>query len=400
MPSVTVLGAYGEQISLDYDGVLTPFGQSNYDLASIIANAINTGVAATTIPAADNTHGVAPFVAPGTVGELVITLGGLTPVPTRYDDLVVRAPSAVVTGNGDANEQILLGDGNVSFLASGATAGAGTIVGGDGNDRIVIPATDAGAWRIALGNGNNTVSALGSGANSISAGTGSNLIEVGTGSATVMTSGHDTVYAAGTDVVYGGQTLRFVGGLGSTVFGGSGSDTLTGGTGPDLLRGGTTGNNLITAGVGTATLYGAADGDQLFASGHLPQILYAGAGAETLSALAASGNDTLVAGSGNDSLIGGSGTNTYVAGVGNATIGAPPSATNIFQFIHGSAGGTDLVQDLTDPNQVQLVLSGYGPGYEPTQQIVSGSLAVTLSDNTRITFSGINHGSITNITST
>jgi hypothetical protein len=219
-------------------------------------------------------------------------------------------------------------------------------------------------------------------------GSGPNTITLGDGSYTVISEGNDTITggtgtetvnasAAQSDLVYGGASqLVFIGGAGAaTVLGGTGSDTVTGGSGPDLFQGGSTGNNVLTAGTGAATLFGGGDGDQLFGSGSGTQIFYAATGNETLSGSTVSGSN-----------------NTFVAGPGAATVIANPSATNLFEFIDGSAGGTEMVMGLSAIGQVNLHLSGYtsnDTGSVASQNNAGGNLNVTLSDGTQITFQNI-----------
>jgi len=62
-----------------------------------------------------------------------------------------------------------------------------------------------------------------------------------------------------------------------------------------------------------------------------------------------------------------------------------------FRFINYQAGGTDLILDFTSKDQVALI--GYGKNAVAnalkTQTVVGGSVTITLSDNTRITFAGV-----------
>ncbi len=143
-----------------------------------------------------------------------------------------------------------------------------------------------------------------------------------------------------------------------------------------------------------ATLYGAGNGDVLTAAGTGLQGLHAGSGNETLTGAAATGADTFFGGAGKDLIIGGLGTNTYVGGAGQVTVNAA-GASNLFQFVDGSAGGTTLVNDLTNASQVHISLAGYGPNEAANAVANQGpsinSVAVTLSDNTTITFENITH---------
>ncbi len=124
-----------------------------------------------------------------------------------------------------------------------------------------------------------------------------------------------------------------------------------------------------------------------------PQQLHAAGGNETLFGGLASGNDTFYGGSGSDQITGGSGNNTFVAGTGMATVTASPGSMNVFEFMKTMGGGSETVTGLTDPSQVHIDLSGYGKNevkYALAHQTTAdGSVTVTLSDNTTVTFQNI-----------
>jgi Ca2+-binding RTX toxin-like protein len=401
MSIVTVQGAHHAIVSLTYDREATT------QLARQIAGAIDAGLADNTIVPFDNASGSPPTVPAGQVGEFVQSQSGTTLLPARYDYVVDSAKSAVIFGNGDANEQILAGAGKLSFFASG---GAGSIVTGGGDDLISIAASDPGAWRIAVGNGNDTIRAMGSGNDTIDAGSGKSFIQLGSGSTLLTTDGADTVLAgSGREtitalgssvggVVFGNASkLFYLAGGPSTVVGGTGSDTVYGGSGRDLLVGGTGGNNFLQAGSGPATLFGGGNGDQLYAAGDKAQILTAASGNETLSGFAASGHDTFVGGSGADQIMGGLGKNTFVAGTGTATVTAVAGTSNLFEFINSAGGGAETVVGLTGASQVHIELSGFGRDEVRKalagQKVTDGSVTITLSDHSTVTFQNI--GSLT-----
>jgi Ca2+-binding RTX toxin-like protein len=157
------------------------------------------------------------------------------------------------------------------------------------------------------------------------------------------------------------------------------------------VRGGTGGNNFLFAGTGPTTLFGGGSGDQLFATGNAGQQLHAGSGNETLSGAFSSGADTYYGGSGSTQILGGSGNDTFVAGSGLATITAG-LGNDLFVFFNGQAGGTDLVNNFIS-GQDTIDLQGYGPNEVnnavKNQQMSGGSTTITLSDNTRVTFTGV-----------
>ena len=397
MPNVTVPGANHATITLSYDRDV------NALLALHVAGAITAGIADHTILAFDNKSGSPPSLPPGVTGEYVQSQSGTTFLPKGYDYVVDAAKTAEIFGNGDANEQVLAGGGKLTFFATG---GSGSVITGGGNDMISIASADIGDWLIATGNGDDTIRALGGGADTISLGSGKNLLQLGGGSSYVTTLGSDTVLAGGggetidassstgKEVIYGDTSrLFFVAGGAATVFGGAGSDTVYGGTGPDLLEGGSKGDNFLQAGDGRATLFGGGSGDQLYAAGDKAQALHAAGGNETLSGTFASGRDTFYGGSGSDQIFGGFGKDTFVAGTGHATVTASPGAANLFDFMKTAGGGTEFVSGLTDVSQVRITLTGYDSNevkYALAHQTVAdGSVTVTLSDNTQVTFQNI-----------
>lgn len=406
---VTVPGTNGSTISLSYDS------QTNAALAQRIADAIKAGVDNNTIFQADNKFGPPPPVPTGQTGEYIQSLPSTTILPQGYTDVVNTAKTGNIFGSGDPNEGILSGaQSNLAFFATG---GSGTVAAGGGNNLISIPTTDAGGWLIATGNGNDTIRALGAGNDTISAGGGNNAIQVGAGNTFIVSGGADTILAssgnetvtAGSNranaVIFGNASnifMSFAGGGGATVFGGTGSDTVAGGNGPDLLFGGSAGNNFLQAGSGPATLFGGGNNDQLFAGGSGAQELHAASGNATLFGAFSSGNDTFFGGSGTDQVFGNGVDNTFVAGSGAATVSAIASAHNLFEFINGAAGGTDLVQDLTNANQVNIKLVGYASTEAANavagQTTNGSSVTISLSDNTKITFENITHLSGSNFT--
>jgi Ca2+-binding RTX toxin-like protein len=395
MPNVTVPGANNSAVTLSYDT------DANALIALHVAGAIAAGIANNTIQAADSQSGPPPSLPPSETGEFVQDTTGVNRMPAGYTDVVDTAATAVIFGSTSPNQSILVGDGNLTFYASAGSSG--TIAGGGGNNSITIPTSDAGAWNIGVGNGNNAIRALGSGNDTISAGGGNNSIQLGSGSDFITTAGFDTVLAStgsetltasGSDEVYGNSSqLLFIGtGGGVTVYGGAGSDTVYGANGPDVMFGGAAGNNYLQAGVGAATLFGGGNGDQLFAGGSAAQALYAAGGNETLFGGFASGNDTLYGGAGSDQIYTSAGNSTVVAGSGAATVAATGSNT-VFDFISGQAGGTELVQDLTNASQVHITLTGYGPNEAANalagQTTSGGAVTIKLSDNTTITFQNV-----------
>ena len=400
---VTVPGTNGSTITLSYDS------NTNAALAQRIADSIRQGVDNGTIFQADNKDGPPPPVPAGKTGEYIQSLPAVTTLPPDYKDVVNDAKTGAIFGSGDPDEGVLSGaKDNLSFYATG---GSGTVAAGGGNNFVSIPTTDAGAWLIATGNGNDTILALGPGNDTISPGGGSNQIRLGAGNTFIDSGGADTILAStgsetvtasdakASDLIFGNAGnvyLSFVGGGGATLIGGTGSDTVFGGAGPVLVFGGSKGNNYLQAGSGPATLFGGGNNDQLFAAGSSAQELHAAGGNATLFGGFSSGSDTFFGGSGTDQIVGNGVDNTFVAGTGAATVsGLIVSASNLFQFINGAAGGTELVENLTNASQVHIDLEGYGKNEVKNAlagQMTNGSsVTITLSDHTQVTFENITH---------
>jgi len=94
------------------------------------------------------------------------------------------------------------------------------------------------------------------------------------------------------------------------------------------------------------------------------------------------GADRFVGGGNGDVLIGGSkGNNTLTAGAGNETLIGAGLGNDDFSVAGG--GGSAVIQDFTGSLTVNSALS------VSNQTDVGGSLVVTLSDATQITFAGL-----------
>jgi hypothetical protein len=121
-------------------------------------------------------------------------------------------------------------------------------------------------------------------------------------------------------------------------------------------------------------------------------VLAAGAGAETMSALGATGATTFFAGAGQPDMIGGAGHTQFVVGTGNATVAAG-GGPDLLDCIRGVAGGAATVVGW-NPAQDKIALWGYQTN-EATQAVARaavngiGGTLVTLSDNTTIVFANV-----------
>jgi Ca2+-binding RTX toxin-like protein len=155
-------------------------------------------------------------------------------------------------------------------------------------------------------------------------------------------------------------------------------------------------NTTIFGGSGTVTLFGGPGGVVNY-SGSIAGAQYeALAGNETLNAAGSSTSNLIVGGSdptGHDMLIGGSGADTMIAGSGSDTMtgGAGNNDFVFFKNFTAASGNTDIITDFT--NNDVVLLSGYGAnqaGISLATAVTSGgSVTLTLSDNTKITFLGL-----------
>ena len=341
--------------------------------------------------------------------------------------------ASVAAGNGNdllgfnagSSYVVAAGNGNDTFVANGS----GTIYTGIGNNLIFSdPAGPNGNFifshghdTISAATGPTTVATYGY-APEIFGGSGSLLVYGNSAIAETVAagSGATTIFSAtsGTYFMGTGNTNEFIGspGSASTVVGSTGSETVFGGpngsedvfaNSSSLIFAGSSGDSAtITGGTSQVTLFGAAGSAETLL-GSSGSFFAAGGGNETLNASGSSGNNLMFAGessvggapntymaggSGNDTLVAGSGANTLAGGAGN----------NLFQFTKGFVGGTDIISDFTNNDVVNLFGYGTAAGANAlaAATVSGGSTTIALSDNTKITFSGITNTGSIHITST
>jgi Ca2+-binding RTX toxin-like protein len=352
---------------------------------------------------------------------------------------------------GSGNDTIAAGSGNNSIVVGSASGAGNSIVTGTGNDTIsatgsstvdaglganvVFSANSTGNLSDVLSSGQDTVVATGTGnqllivsgnnglvvadqgaggATSVDAtGAGIGILGAGAGSLSVTVagtndtvsagnSGPTTVVASSNAVVFGGPgTLQFIGESTGTPtvigYGGSQENLQIGSQGAVFVDNGAGAN--VTSGAGQATIFGAADAVVNIFGSQAGALYVAGPGNETVNASqstisGASGNQ-FWAGSdptGNNLLVAGSGTDTLCAGAGNDTL-AGGLGSDAFVFFRSQTAGTNVTTVTNFNSSDSVFLVNYG---ESTQQIlntanVGGSgLTLTLSDNTKVTFTGVN----------
>lgn len=374
-------------------------------VAQGLANQVSAGLQSGTLT---RTTGLNP---PTGNGVLTVSTAGVqvSDQPAVSVDLVnasgntTGALSVTVVGAGGPNQAVISDGSNLTYFTNG---GSGQIITGDGNNFIGTPTVGGGAFSITTGIGNDTITAV-SGTNTISPGLGNNLVYTGSANDVIYSTGNDTVSGAGggtgSDTVFGlggsvfigefAKNLTFVGGAGpATILSGTGTDLIDAGSGPILAAAGTGGRSTISGGTGSvgSTIFGARGGDVLSIHGSGTNLLAAGGGNETLTGAGSSGSNVYFSGVGNSTITGGTGTETFFAGVGNSTIN-PGSGADLIAIVNGRAGGTVTINNFSSVDHVTL------QGYSTTelandlanQSPNGGSAQITLSDNTKITFTGV-----------
>jgi hypothetical protein len=106
-------------------------------------------------------------------------------------------------------------------------------------------------------------------------------------------------------------------------------------------------------------------------------------GPETIATNPLGNSGTLVAflGSGADSVLGGGGASTIEGGSGN----------DVFAFINGHAGGSEVIYNFTAIDNFAFAGYGYSATNLPTEAVGTLGDVITLSDGTTITLVGIDH---------
>jgi Ca2+-binding RTX toxin-like protein len=369
MPSVTVNGASGQYVVVNYD---TAAYQSL--AARLLTDSGNWGPGSSAGFLASSTSDTIP------AGSVVTGVGNLD-TPTG-----AGLGTVYVTDQSTATDQLVL-DGTGTNMLFSATGGGGTILTGSGNDTISV----ASGWLVRTEGSGDKIFA--SGTDTIVAG----------GANTIVASGNDTVFGGtGGANVYGGSNGAL------TYVAGSGNDTVTPGAGNLTAfdgAGGTTyditiGLATIVAGAGTSlatdsatinggsgeTTYFGNDYSSLTFTGDTNNNLFvAGTGQETINGSGSTGSNVFFAGAGNDSITGGKdGANILWAGNGNDTLTGGGPGYNLFGFVQEAGNNSDTITDWNSTDHLDL------SGVSITdQQVENGNLIMTLSDNTTVTFTGV-----------
>lgn len=410
MATVTVAGGNGVEYRLNY-------GLSPGDAVSQLAAAINEQVARGNVSSQMYHGGLQPPATPaGRVG-LAVFPGINNQVNLTLAEKIVLVNGGgpnTIAGGGGTGQQVLADDGDLTYFTGG---GSGTIA--TGNGRNVIGST-SGSFNITTGSGDDTILGLG-GTVTATGGTGHNVMFTGTGQTSYVARGDDTVLGVGDTTGLGSDTvgveasqslriahnansLTFVNGGGSsTVYGGfgssgTGSATVFGGRGGGIFQGGKTGHNVLLGQEGTVTLFGGGEADLLYVAGTGTNLLVAGTGNETLLGAANSGGSYYFAGNNsasaaaNTQIAAGNNADSVIAGTGNLTVDGGLGA-DLFVFANGQAGGSTVIDGFRQGEGDRVTLVRYEAGELDRAlsraQVANGNMTLTLSDNTRITFSGV-----------
>jgi Ca2+-binding RTX toxin-like protein len=164
-----------------------------------------------------------------------------------------------------------------------------------------------------------------------------------------------------------GAASSITGGTGGIVGNASGANsTLVGGTGNSIYT--VTGSNSLAV-AGPSAVTGI---DESASTG--PELI-------TTNPLGNSGTLVAKLGAGADSVVGGGGASTITAGTGN----------DVFAFIKGHAGGSEVIIGYNASDNIAFAGYGYTATDLPSEAVGPVGDVITLNDGTTITLAGIDH---------
>ena len=218
----------------------------------------------------------------------------------------------------------------------------------------------------------------------VSGATNANVTVTTLPSSEIFAAPGDTVTATGADTLFGSSSLSGYGansfistGANSSIVGGTGDVSATASGANTTLIGGTGTNNFVVSGSGSDAVAGPSPG--------VTNVTLTGAGGAQIATNPNGNSGTLVAqlsATGADSVIGGGGASTITAGGGS----------DVFGFVDGHAGGTELITNFTSNDK--FAFGGYGANPIQSEVYTAGPAAgtgtdvITLTDGTTITVEG------------
>jgi Ca2+-binding RTX toxin-like protein len=200
--------------------------------------------------------------------------------------------------------------------------------------------------------------------------------------ASVFAQGGDTVSSTAATTVLGGDsgtTTFALSGSNSSVTGGAGYLAGSASSANSTLVGGTGGGSLTVGGGGTGSLVVAGQG-----TGTTTVTLAETTGGAEVATNPLGDAGTLVAtlsSTGADSVVGGGGASTITGGGGH----------DVFDFVNGHAGGTEVIIGYTASDNIAFGGYGYSATNLPTENLVGSNDVITLSDGTVITLVNLGH---------
>ncbi len=252
-----------------------------------------------------------------------------------------------------------------AFFNSGTTF---TVLAGGGASTVSGPAV--------LGTSNSAVTVSGASA-VVDTTSGGNAVTTTT-PASVFAAPNDTITAASASTIFGassGVTSFTAAGAGSSVAGGSGGFVGTVSGANSTLIGGSGNSIMSVIGSNSLAVTGSSGITGFNESGST--------GPETIATNPLGNSGTLVAilGAGADTVLGGGVASTLSGGTGS----------DIFAFINGHAGGSEVIIGFKSTDNFAFAGYGYSASNLPTETVGPIGDVITLSDGTSITLAGVDH---------
>ena len=202
-------------------------------------------------------------------------------------------------------------------------------------------------------------------------------------SAAIFAAPGDTISATGADTLFAassGTTTFISTGSNSSIVGSSGDMVVTSSGANTTLIGGTATTNMTVSGAGSDAVAGPGPGTT--------NVTLTDTGGAQVATNPLGNSGTLVAtlsATGADTAVGGSGASTITGGGGD----------DVFGFVNGHAGGSEVIIGYTTADNFAFLGYGYSLAAPPTESYdttgATGSDVITLTDGTTITLVGIDH---------